>query len=139
MNTVDIARRSGGRCSAALRKLSTPWTSRLIARLCPSDNGAITRANPLSVQRLRLWKRANICVSGRPDWLFIKLHCHGMDPLQQEAVVGTPMRQFLCDLVKGAQERGETLHFVSAREMVNVVLAACDGRELFSGEAAEQP
>src|SRR5207245_6468838 len=72
---------------------------------------------------------ANISVSGRPDWLFIKLHCHGMDPLQQEAVLGTPMRQFLCDLVKGAQERGETLHFVSAREMVNMVLAACDGRE----------
>jgi hypothetical protein len=39
------------------------------------------------------------------------------------------MRQFLGDLVTGAQARGETLHFVSAREMVNMVLAACDGRE----------
>src|SRR5207237_7573297 len=93
------------------------------------ENGAITRKNPLSVQRLRLWKQANICVSGQQDWLFIKLHCHGMDPLQQEAVLGAPMRQFLGDLVNGAQERGETLHFVSAREMVNMVLAACDGRE----------
>ncbi len=23
---------------------------------------------------------------GRPDWLFIKLHCHGMDPTQKDAV-----------------------------------------------------
>lgn len=99
------------------------------SRLASIENSAITRKNPLSIQRLQLWKQANICVSGRPDWLFIKLHCHGMDPLQQEAVLGAPMRQFLCDLVKGAQERGETLHFASAREMVNMVLAACDGRE----------
>ncbi|MGC2153548.1 MAG: hypothetical protein WA618_16020, partial [Terriglobales bacterium] len=28
-----------------------------------------------------------------------------------------------------AEERNEVLHFVSAREMVNVILAACDGRE----------
>ena len=104
------------------------------SRLASIENGAITRANPLNIHRLRLWKQANICVSGRPDWLFIKLHCHGMDPLQQEAVLGAPMRQFLRDLVKGAQARGETLHFVSAREMVNMVLAACDGREGSPGQ-----
>jgi hypothetical protein len=39
------------------------------------------------------------------------------------------MRQFLRALVDGAGARGETLHFVSAREMVNVIIAACDGRE----------
>jgi hypothetical protein len=99
------------------------------SRWASIENGAITRKNPLSVERLRLWKQASICVSGRPDWLFIKLHCHGMDPSQQEAVLGGPMRQFLCDLVTRAQERGETLHFVSAREMVNIILAACDERE----------
>jgi hypothetical protein len=93
------------------------------------DNGAITRMNPLSVKRLQSWKAANISVSGRPDWLFIKLHCHGMDPSQQESVLGAPMRKFLCDLVSGADARKDTVHFVSAREMVNIVLAACDGRE----------
>jgi hypothetical protein len=93
------------------------------------ENGAITRRNPLSISRLRLWKRAAISVRGRPDWLFIKLHCHGMDPTQQDAVIGAPMREFLRELVEGAEQRGEILHFVSAREMVNVILAACDGRE----------
>jgi hypothetical protein len=98
------------------------------------ENGAITRRNPLSLPRLRLWKQAAISVRGRPDWLFIKLHCHGMDPTQQDAVIGTPMREFLRELVEGADQRGETLHFVSAREMVNIILAACDGREGNPGE-----
>jgi len=93
------------------------------------ENGAITRRNPLSLSRLRLWKQAAISVRGRPDWLFIKLHCHSMDPTQQDAGVGAPMREFLRELVAGAEQRGEILHFVSARELVNIILAACDGRE----------
>jgi hypothetical protein len=92
------------------------------------ENSAITRSNPLSLRRLTMWKKAAIQVQGRPDWLFIKLHCHSMDPTQRESVLGEPMRRFLEELVEGAAERKETLHFVSAREMVNMILAACDGR-----------
>jgi hypothetical protein len=93
------------------------------------DNASITRKNPLSVRRLGLWKSAAVRVLGRPDWLFIKLHAHGMDPLQKESVVGEPMSNFLEELVRGASDRKETLHFTSAREMVNIILAACDGKE----------
>lgn len=98
------------------------------------ENGAITKANPLTIRRLSLWKRAAGRVEGRPDWLFIKLHCHGMDPSQKEAVLGDPIRRFLEELVLGAAGRKETLHFVSAREMVNIILAACDGREGSPGD-----
>jgi len=90
-------------------------------------------ANP-SLRRLQLWKQAAISVQDRPDWLFIKLHCHGMDPTQNEVMLGEPMRQFLRKLVEGADERREILHFVSAREMVNIILAACDSREGNPGE-----
>jgi hypothetical protein len=93
------------------------------------ENGALTKPNPASLRRLRLWKQAGISVQGRPDWLFIKLHCHSMDPTQESAVLGEPVRKFLRELVEGAQERRETLHFTSAREMTNMILAACDGRE----------
>lgn len=93
------------------------------------ENGSITAANPLSLDRLRLWKRARITVKGRPDWLFIKLHCHSMNPSQTEAVRGQVMQGFLQGMVEGAADRGEILHFVTAREMVNMIYAACDGRE----------
>jgi len=98
------------------------------------DNGSFTVANPPSLERLQLWKRAMITVQGRPDWLFIKLHCHGMDPEQEDAVLGASFSGFLRSLVEGAEERDEILHFVSAREMVNIIVAACDGKEGNPGE-----
>lgn len=93
------------------------------------ENGAFTATNPPSLGRLRFWKRATISVQGRPDWLFVKLHCHSMDPNQEDAVLGETFRNFLESLVQGAGERNEIVHFVSAREMVNIILAACDGKE----------
>jgi hypothetical protein len=98
------------------------------------ENGAITAANPMTLERLFCWKQARIHVSGRPDWLFIKLHCHGMDPTQNEVVVGGAFRKFLEDLVGGAQSRKETLHFVTTREMANIAFAACDGKVGNPGE-----
>lgn len=93
------------------------------------ENGAMVGANPPTLRRLQLWKQAAISVKGRPDWIFIKLHCHSMDPTHEPATLGDGMRSFLRDLVAGADERNEVLHFASAREMVNIALAACDGRE----------
>jgi hypothetical protein len=93
------------------------------------ETSAITRRNPMSLGRLARWKQARISVQGRPDWLFIKVHCHGMDPTQKDAVVGEGFRNFLEAAVTGAAERKECLHFVTAREMANIILAACDGRE----------
>jgi hypothetical protein len=94
------------------------------------ENGALTTAYPPSMERLRLWQQAGIAVQGRPDWLFIKLHCHGMDPRDEAAMVGAPMRAFLRDLTTEARASGGyRVHFVTAREMVNIILAACDGRE----------
>ena len=103
-------------------------------RLVRIDNAALTGANPATLERLRRWKRAAISVEGRPDWLFIKLHCHGMDPRHEEAMLGSSMQNFLRELTTGAEERNEVLHFTSAREMVNIILAACDGKEGNPGE-----
>jgi hypothetical protein len=98
------------------------------------DNGALTGTNPASLHRLSLWKQAAISVKGRPDWLFIKLHCHGMDPGHEEANLGSAMQEFVRELTAGAEGRNEVVHFVSAREMVNIILAACDGKEGNPGE-----
>lgn len=98
------------------------------------DNAALTGSNPPSLHRLSLWKRAAVSVKGKPDWLFVKLHCHGMDPTHEEANLGSATRKFVEELVTGAEQRNEIVHFVSAREMVNIILAACDGKEGNPGE-----
>ncbi len=93
------------------------------------ENGAITGGLHPTLRRLSLWKQSQVRVLGRPDWLFIKIHCHSMGPNQNDAVIGDSFRSFLSALVGGAPDRKETLHFVAAREMANILFAACDGRE----------
>jgi hypothetical protein len=93
------------------------------------ENAELTTVNPPTMERLALWVQAGIAVRGRPDWRFIKLHCHGMDPRDDEAMLGALMKLFLRDLVEGSADGKYKVHFVTAREMANIVLAACDGRE----------
>ncbi len=114
--------------------LMLDFTSQNGSRRFRIDNAALTGANPPNLHRLTLWKQAAVSVKGKPDWLFIKLHCHGMDPTHEEANLGTAMQKFVEELVSGAEQRNEILHFASAREMVNMILAACDGKEGNPGE-----
>lgn len=94
------------------------------------ENGELSAANPPTMHRLRLWQQAAITVRGRPEWLFIKLHCHGMDPRDESTLLGKPFQHFLRDLAGRPQHRREyRVHFVTAREMTNVILAACDGHD----------
>jgi hypothetical protein len=93
------------------------------------ENSALTAANPPSLARLRLWQKANIRVAGRPDWIFIKLHCHGMDPRDEAAMLGEPARQFLRDLHELQQSGAVRIYYTTAREFFNILLAACDGKE----------
>lgn len=109
--------------------LVADWKSGLRSPRLLYETAAVTRHSPMTLKRLELWKRARITVQGRPDWLFIKLHCHSMDPSQENAVLGDAFRKFLRELVSGSSQRQETLHFVTAREMTNIILAACDGRD----------
>jgi hypothetical protein len=94
------------------------------------ENAAVTGLNPASLRRLQLWMRAAITVIGRPDWLFIKLHCHGMDPRDESSMVGEAAQRFMQDLGDWVRENPDNhLHFVTGREMVNIALAATDGHE----------
>jgi hypothetical protein len=91
------------------------------------ENAEITAKNPPTMERVQLWRQAGITVSGRPDWLFIKLHCHGLDPREQAAMSGESISSFLRDLLLSADDCNYQVHFVTAREMVNIIFAACEG------------
>lgn len=94
------------------------------------ENAALTSAYPPTLSRLHLWQRTKISVEGKPDWMFIKLHCHGMDPTDREAMLGGQIQSFLKDLTQEARTSSSyVLHFTTAREMTNIILAACDGRD----------
>jgi hypothetical protein len=94
------------------------------------DNGALTGNYPLTFKRLERWRGARISVMGRPDWVFIKLYCHGFFDEDQPAMIGEEMRRFLSEALELSERTGAfKLHFASAREMFNIAMAAIDGKE----------
>jgi hypothetical protein len=72
---------------------------------------------------------------GRPDWIFVKLHCHGLESRDEPAMFGGLIRQFLRDLMDLSRStKSFRPYFVTAREMTNIALAACEGRNGEPGE-----
>jgi hypothetical protein len=92
------------------------------------DDGALTARYPLTPERLLRWRGAGICVRGRPEWIFIKLYCHGFFTNDQAATIGEPARRFLQETLEWADRDGRfKIHFATAREAFNIALAAVDG------------
>lgn len=99
------------------------------------ENGCLQATQPPSVARLEQWLRARIQVAARPDWFFVKLHAHGAPEHDHEALLGAPMVQFHEDLARLARDNPKFhFHYVTAREMANLVRAAEAG---FKGQVAD--
>lgn len=107
--------------------LALNWSRRKWGVLPRLENADLTAANPPSASRLKLWIEQQVQVLGRPDWLFIKLHCHGAVPENASTLLGNPMHEFNdCFTGEFARSLGTQVHYVTAREMANLVHAAED-------------
>jgi hypothetical protein len=132
---VQVRTASAGGCSDAdLLLIQGPlglnWERRKFGILPRIENGDLTCANPPQPDRMRVWVRLGIHVRGRPEWVFIKLHTHGALPANTSALLGKPMRQFHEHLMECYRDTpGFRLHYVTARELVNILHAAEDGHE----------
>jgi hypothetical protein len=89
------------------------------------ENGCLQASQPPDTHRLDLWLKANVHVPSRPDWRFVKLHAHGAPEANQEILLGQAMLEFHRGLRRRADaEKNFHFHYVSAREMYNLVKAA---------------
>lgn len=89
------------------------------------ENGCLQKGQPPALRRVDNWLRARIQVPGRPDWFFVKLHMHGAVEEAHEVLLGEPMVRFHQDLAQRARDnRRFHYHYITAREMVNLVKAA---------------
>ena len=106
------------------------WHNRKAGLAPRIDNSALTANYPLTPARLERMRRARIGVLGRPDWVFIKLYCHGFFDADQPALIGPTMKRLLEDCLELSERTGRfRLHFASAREAFNMILAAIDARQ----------
>jgi hypothetical protein len=105
--------------------LALNWARRKWGILPRLENADISGANPPTADRVRLWARQQIGVKGRPDWVFVKLHTHGCVPENSRVLLGSPM-QAMHDTLQREFNDGQRwqLHYVTAREMHNLVKAA---------------
>jgi hypothetical protein len=94
------------------------------------ENSDVRSNQPPSPERVDDWVRTGIHVEGRPEWTFVKIHTHGTQERDMDALLGEPMHRAYRHLIEHYND-GERwkLHFVSAREMYNIVKAAEAGME----------
>lgn len=112
--------------------LALNWKRRKFGVLPRIENSDLTALNPPTAGRMQLWLDCRIQVEGRPNWQFIKLHTHGAIERNSGMLLGEPMRAFHRSLAKmAARDPALRFHYVTARELVNLVHAAEAGH---SGE-----
>lgn len=108
------------------------------------ENGSLTTSNWGRPDRVKLWIDTGIHVNGKPEWIFVKLHCHGAIERDFDSLWGE--RAF--HMHKYLNERyndGESyqLHYVTAREAYNIAKASeageVDNPELFRDYIIDKP
>lgn len=95
--------------------LALDWHNRkwgLFPRIENADVSALRPANPA---RVRNWIRQRIGVEGKPDWIFVKIHTHGCQEPNFPVIFDGQLHQAL---------RPYRVHYVTAREMYNLIKAA---------------
>lgn len=108
--------------------LGLNWERRKWVCLPRIENGDLEKTNPPTPDRLRMWLRTAVNVQGRPEWCFAKLHTHGARTRNMDHLLGRPFKKFLQYAIDYCDMHGIGLHFVTAREMVNIIHAAEDGQ-----------
>ncbi|MFN3649699.1 MAG: hypothetical protein ACK47B_08955 [Armatimonadota bacterium] len=120
--------RAGASAGAGLPIIQGPLVPFLKRRgwkpLPAMDDGDLAAYRRYEPARLDRWVRAGIHVAGCPDRVFIKLHCHGAEDANRQALLGEDLEALFTD-AEARYNDGERyrLHYVSAREMFNTMRA----------------
>lgn len=114
---VDV--RVGGQASGDLLIVQGPlalnWRRRKI------EAADVSGYAPPTPERARLWLKQRIGVAGKPDWVFVKVHTHGCQERHFAAVLDGTLHEAL-------RELPVRLHYVTAREVYNLIKAAEAGQ-----------
>jgi hypothetical protein len=72
--------------------------------------------------RVHLWNQIGVSIEGRREWVFVKLHAHGMQ--HKEILLGGELDAALSAIESYCYSRNIKLHYIVAREAYNLVKAA---------------
>lgn len=92
------------------------------------ETAALDARDPPEPARVDSWVAQDIHVEGRPEWVFVKVHTHGAPERNAASLLGPEGRRLHQYLAARYNDgRSWILHYLSAREMYNVAVAAMEG------------
>jgi len=96
-------------------------------RIFPTlENSDISWHHVPTEERISLWLKSHIHVRGQPNWIFIKVHTHGAADKNLEMLLDQNgvMHRIFCHLEEQYNDgKKYRLHYVTAREMYNIIRA----------------
>lgn len=105
------------------------WKSRTHAFKPSIEQSNVDISDYLFPERIDYWVNKGIHVAGRPEWIFVKVHTHGSREEDRELLLGKGSHEMFSYLEKRYNDGVRyALHYVSAREMYNIIKAAEEGR-----------
>jgi hypothetical protein len=126
---VEVGGRQVGDLLLVPGPLSFNWHSRKWGVFPRVENAEIQGSNPPSVERVQVWVDQHIHIKGRPEWVFVKVSCHGAEERSWDALFGDPAETMYSCLETQYRDRNEyQLHYVTARELYNIIKAAEAGK-----------
>lgn len=104
--------------------LGLNWEERKYGLIPRLEYGGLYPGQPVTRARIACWLKEGVHVQGAPESIFIKLYNHGaLDDMIRVFLEEGGLAELLATLRDVCLEKNIKLHFVTAREMANTILA----------------
>ena len=104
--------------------LGLNWRSRKLKILPRIENSSLTHDNPVTLDRAKLWVKLGPQMGDQGRWIFVKLHTHGCQERDMEYLLSEGLDMLYATLESCFNDgKNYVLHYVSAREMFNLIKA----------------
>ncbi|MFH1378685.1 MAG: hypothetical protein ABII23_00270 [bacterium] len=94
-----------------------------------TDSGFISMADKPSVLRSWLWEKNAPGFSRKPDWRVIRLNARPFPEDDHANLIGRYLDRFYTRYEKNFRKNPNTLHYVSGRELCNIITAGENGEK----------
>ena len=122
---VRVGDRACGDLMIIQGPLGLMWHTRKFGLVPRIENSDVRTSMPPTPARVDSWVATGIHVRGRPEWIFVKVHTHGTQERDMDTLLGDAMQRMHHHLETAYNDGSRySLHYVSAREMYNIVKAA---------------
>lgn len=127
---VEVGVEPSGDLMIVQGPLELNWKNRKWGLLPRIENSDIRKEAPPLNERVDLWVNSGISVKGKEEWIFIKVHTHGTQERDMDTLLGAPTDNMFTYLEEKYNDGSKyVLHYVTAREMYNIIKAAEEGMD----------